>query len=132
MQKSGSRSLKRPSIVVSPERCVISCIRAIRYRYVHNGRQRYICERCAVGITTDIEAAHGFMDLVWEPAPCKRCNALMITVRPMESCQLCLLSYQYLMSTLGFHGITTERISRISYDVNHRKLLELNLQSNSV
>jgi hypothetical protein len=125
MQESEISNSIHPSTLVSLDRYVISCVKGVRYRYVRNNREVYICERCALGVSSDRETAHGFMDGCWLPGPCKWCRGPVIRRRPLSSCRLCFLSYQYLMNDLGFHGITSDRITRVSYDVDSHELVEL-------
>ena len=128
MQESGNLNTIHPSVPVSQERHVISCVKGTRYRYTRNNHQFFICERCAVGISSDCETAHGFMDGTWLPGPCQWCKGPLIKVRPLTSCRLCFLSYQYLMNDLGFHGISSENITRLSYDVDSHEIVELVLR----
>lgn len=124
MQESKQQPLTHSSVPINPERYVISCVEGIRYRYIRSNQQIYVREKCASGVSSDRESAHGFMDLLWVLGPCKWCRGPLVKVKPLASCQLCLLSYQYL-NDLDFHGITTEQITHISYDVDSHKPLEL-------
>jgi len=132
MQESRKSHSKHPSVPVSQERYVILCVKGIRYRYERNNRWSYICEKCAVGVSSNRETAHGFMDLTKVPGPCKWCKGPLIKTRPLASCRLCFLAYQYLMNDLGFHGISSERITRLAYDVDSHEVIELNFQDRSI
>src|ERR1700753_202205 len=132
MQEPGELPPTHPTIVVNPERYVISCVKGIRYRYTRNNRPIFICEKCAIGVSSECESAHGFMDGLWVLTPCKWCQGPLVKTRPLYACRLCLLSYQYLMNDLGFHGITSNRITRISYDVDSHELIELSLREGSI
>lgn len=128
MQESGDLNSTHPLVPVIQERYVISCIKGLRYRYTRNNRRFFICERCAAGVSSDCESAHGFMDVTWLPGPCQWCKGPLIKVRPLTSCRVCRLAYQYLMNDLGFHGITSENITRLSYDVDSHEIVELVLR----